>query len=416
MSRPAPALAPAPGSRAFVVAIVTAQVLTQIGAFTLPALLPDYIALWSLSKTEAGWLAGVFFLGYCVAVPILVSATDLMPGRSIYLIGSGMTALAHGAFAFADGFWLGLLCRIAAGIGWAGCYMPGLKVLTDTLEGRAQSRAVSWHAAGVGFAGAASFGVAGTLAAVGGPRAAFLFGAASAATSFVIAFVTMPRTAPVHAAGAAGRRLLDVRPVFRNRTALAYILGYAVHTGELAALRSWSVTFLTLTAARTGGAPDWLPGPTAIATLMGMLGVWASVSGNELSVRLGRKRMIFLAMFAAAAMAALAGWTTGHSYALACLFCMLWNAAIYLDSSALTAGTVGAADKAVKGATMAVHSTAGYAGGFLAPLVVGAMLDGFGGDSVAGWGLAFASMALFTAPGPLGLWLLRPRPLPGDKA
>jgi hypothetical protein len=28
--------------------------LAQIGAFALPALLPDYIARWDLSKTEAG--------------------------------------------------------------------------------------------------------------------------------------------------------------------------------------------------------------------------------------------------------------------------------------------------------------------------------------------------------------------------
>jgi hypothetical protein len=41
-------------------AIVAAQMLAQIGAFALPALLPDYIARWDLSKTEAGWLVGIF--------------------------------------------------------------------------------------------------------------------------------------------------------------------------------------------------------------------------------------------------------------------------------------------------------------------------------------------------------------------
>ena len=43
-----------PGSRGFVAAIVAAQVLTQIGAFILPALLPGYIEHWHLSKTAAG--------------------------------------------------------------------------------------------------------------------------------------------------------------------------------------------------------------------------------------------------------------------------------------------------------------------------------------------------------------------------
>jgi predicted MFS family arabinose efflux permease len=98
-----------PGSRGFVVAMVTAQILTQIGAFTLPALLPEMMARWSLSATEAGWLIGVFFAAYVPAVPVLLSLTDRVPARRIYLIGTGATAAAHLGFAFfADGFWGGL--------------------------------------------------------------------------------------------------------------------------------------------------------------------------------------------------------------------------------------------------------------------------------------------------------------------
>ena len=48
-----------PGTRGYTKAIVAAQMLAQIGAFALPALLPDYIARWNLTKTEAGWLVGL---------------------------------------------------------------------------------------------------------------------------------------------------------------------------------------------------------------------------------------------------------------------------------------------------------------------------------------------------------------------
>jgi len=34
--------------------MVPAQMLLQIGAFALPAPLPDYIVRWDLSKTDAG--------------------------------------------------------------------------------------------------------------------------------------------------------------------------------------------------------------------------------------------------------------------------------------------------------------------------------------------------------------------------
>jgi hypothetical protein len=50
---------------------------------------------------------------------------------------------------------------------------------------------------------------------------------------------------------------------------------------------------------------------------------------------------------------------------------VLWNAAIYFDSSALTAGTVQAADKELRGATMGLHSMCGYAGGFIGRLCRG---------------------------------------------
>src|SRR3954469_13660121 len=153
-----------PQLRRFIWTMVAAQTMVQIGAFTLPALLPGYIDRWHLSKTEAGWLVGVFFAAYVVAVPVLVSLTDRIPTRRVYAAGAALTALSHFGFAFvADDFWTALVFRALAGIGWAGAYMPGLKAIADTLEGDEQSRAVSMHAAGVGVAGASSYAVAGLL-------------------------------------------------------------------------------------------------------------------------------------------------------------------------------------------------------------------------------------------------------------
>src|SRR6201987_6406623 len=107
--------------RKFVWSIVTAQMLVQIGAFSLPALLPAYIDQWHLTKTEAGSLVGVFYAAYVVAVPLLVALTDRVPTRNVYVVGAGLTVLWHLGFAFvADGFWGGLILRAAAGIGWGG--------------------------------------------------------------------------------------------------------------------------------------------------------------------------------------------------------------------------------------------------------------------------------------------------------
>jgi MFS family permease len=389
-------MALSPGTPRFTAAMVAAQVLTQIGAFTLPALLPGYMERWSLSGTEAGWLIGIFFAAYVPAVPVLLALTDRVPARRIYLIGTGATALAHLGFAFAGGFWEGLAWRALAGIGWAGAYMPGLKAIADPLTGAAQSRAVSWHAAGVGTAGALSFAVSGAMAALAGPEAAFLLGGAMAAGAFAIALLVLPDAPPPRRAG--GGRLLDFRPVLANRRAMAWIAGYCVHTLEMAVLRAWAVAFLAASFA-AAAPPSWLPGPTVLFTIAGLVGIAVSLSGNEASERFGRGRVVGAAMLSGAALAAVTGFTAGSAPLLALGFVLAWNAAIYLDSAALTAGTVQAADPALRGATMGLHSMAGYAGGFAGPLLCGVVLDLAGGDGALAWGLAFGHVALIVLAG-----------------
>jgi MFS family permease len=386
-------------SRKFVWSIVTAQMLVQICAFSLPALLPTYIDQWHLTKTEAGSLVGIFYAAYVVAVPLLVALTDRVPARNVYVVGAGLTALSHLGFAFvADGFWWGLVLRAAAGIGWAGAYMPGLKAIADTLEGNAQSRAVAAHAAGVGVASASSFAIAGLVASIFGDQAAFLLGGICALIAIAIALSVMPNKLPAHAKSTSPRALLDFRPVFRNRAAMAWIAGYTFHTWEMAGLRAWGVTFLTLAAAE-GRAPAWLPAPTVLFTLAGFAGIVVSVSGNEISQRFGRKRVVTVAMMTSAALAISTGWTAGSSAILAGVLVVAWLAFIFLDSAALTAGTVQAADPARRGTTMGLHSMCGYAGGFIGPLGVGFALDVAGKNIVLGWGLGFGQLAVISLVG-----------------
>ena len=393
-------------SRRFICAIVIAQMLVQIGAFSLPALLPTYIAAWNLSKTEAGSLVGIFFAAYVVAVPLLVSLTDRVPTRYVYAVGASLTAVSHLGFAFlADGFWSALILRALAGMGWAGAYMPGLKAIADTLEGNEQSRAVSMHAAGVGIAGASSFGIAGLLAAWASPSAAFLFGGIAALIALAIAWVVMPSTTPKHAA-AEPRALLDFRPVFRNRPAMAWIAGYTVHTWEMAALRAWGVAFLTAAAAQAT-PPSWLPAPTVLLSIANFAGIAISVSGNELAQRYGRLRVVSLAFGAAALFALVTGWTLGTSMLLSAALIIAWMATIFIDSAALTAGTVQAADPKLRGATMGLHSMCGYAGGFIGPLGVGLALDICGDNVLLGWGIGFGHLAIVTLMGFMVLRQLR---------
>jgi MFS family permease len=339
--------------RITIAALLAAQFTAQAGAFAVPALLPTFISEWSLSNTEAGWIAGIYYAGYTLAVPILASLTDRIDAKRVYLAGVALTASANAGYALlADGFVSAAIFRVLMGIGWAGTYMPGLKAVSDIAEGPGQSRAVAAHAAAVGVSGALSFAIAGLVADGFGWRWALMASAIGAAISFllVIAFVAArPAVAPVEP-----RRLLDFRPVLANRSALAYSLCYMVHTWEMSALRGWVVAFLGYAALRSG-AENGLLGPTAIASALGLFGVWTSVFGNELARRFGRSRFIHATMALSIAMAASIGFAAAWPYPVTVALVVLYAGLIWADSSTLTAGAAGSARPGQRGAKQAVN-------------------------------------------------------------
>ena len=124
------------GAEARTVAFVCAAEILGLAGFSLvPALLPQFIATWSLSNAEAGWLAGMMSGGYMAAVLPLVALTDRMPARTIFLVCSALNALSCFGIAFSDGLLPALVWRAVGGIAVAGMYMPGLRALTDGMAG-----------------------------------------------------------------------------------------------------------------------------------------------------------------------------------------------------------------------------------------------------------------------------------------
>ena len=405
-------------SPARLVAVVcAAQVLVQIGAFFWPALLPGMMRLWELSNSEAGWITASFYGAYMISVPVLVTLTDRVDPKRVYLFGVASTVAGHLLFGLlAEGFWSALALRALTGMGWAGTYMTGLKLLADRVDAKMMSRATAGHAASIGISGALSFATGDLIASVAGWHAAFVAAAASAAVAWVLVAAIVPaqgkRTSPAQD----GQGLYDFRPVFRNSSAMAYAIAYSIHTLEMSALRGWGVAFLGYVEATTGAAAATFLSPAIIATGLGLIGTVASVAGNEVAIRFGRKRLIVVAMAASIFIGATIGFLGSMSYALAAVLLTIYGIVIWLDSSSLTAGTAGTAEPSRRGATLAVHSMLGYAGGFVGPLLVGWVLDLSGGMSQLGWGLSFFSVAMLMALALLTFWVIRPRELEGDKA
>jgi MFS family permease len=333
----------------------------------------------------------------------------------VYLFGVGCTVAAHLAFGlYAEGFWSALALRALAGIGWAGTYMTGVKLLADQVDEKLMSRAVAGHAASIGVSGALSFSCAALLAGPFGWQAAFVVAGASAIIAWLIVALAAPRHTPPAPQSGEAFRLFDFRPVLRNRSAMAYSIGYCVHTLEMNALRGWGVAFLGYVAVSTGATAALLS-PTVVLTALGLFGTAASVMGNEAAIRYGRRRLVVFAMLGSAVVGTTIGLAGPLSYALAVVLLIVFGFVVWLDSSSLTAGAAGTADPARRGAQLAVHSALGYAGGFVGPLMVGWILDVAGGMSHAAWAAAFLAVAALMLLALATFWLIRPRELSGDR-
>ena len=393
--------------------VCAAQVLVQIGAYFWPALLPTMIPLWGLTNSEAGWITAIFYGAYLLSVPVLVTLTDRVDAKKVYLFGVTCTVVAHVVFGlYAEGFWTALWTRALAGLGWAGTYMTGLKLLADRVDAKLMSRAVSGHAAGIGISGALSYSCAGLLEGAFGWPSAFVIAGASAALALATVATWVPRRERPPAAS--NTPLFDFRPVFANRSAMAYSIGYCIHTLEMNALRGWGVAFLGFVAASTGAEQTGLS-PIAVLTGLGLLGTVASVLGNEAAIRFGRRHLIACAMLGSIGVAATLGFAGSHSYTLAACLLLLYGFVVWLDSSALTTGSAGTADPARRGATLAMHSMLGYAGGFVGPLMIGVILDYSGGMSVAGWRASFLAVGALMLLALIAFLTMRPREVAGDR-
>jgi MFS family permease len=392
------------------VLMCVAEALSMTGFACYTTLLPVLMKDWALNNTEAGLIGGIFYAGYMVAVPVLASLTDRVDSRKVYGFACSLSALGAAGFAlFAHGLATALLFQFIIGAGLGGTYMPGLKTLTDHLEGRAQSRATAFYTAAFGVGASISIFLSGKLASSFGWPAAFAFGAVGPVIAALLVFLAMPG-GRVRAAHAAAPALLDFRPVLKNRTTRLYVLGYSLHNYELFGQRSWMVAFLVFCGSLQ---PEGAGLPLAAATfaaLVNATGPVMSVCGNELALRFGRERMIFLFMGASGLLACVLGFTAPWPWLFVVLLMCLHYACMLGDSGALTSGVIATTPPEQRGATMAVYSLAGFTAAFLAPLVFGVVLDLAGGNrNVMAWGLAFASIGVFGALAPVARWLAQRR-------
>lgn len=366
---------------------------------TLSANLAQHLMpAWGLSAAEGGLMASGYAFGYMLAVPVLTTLTDRTDARLVLLGGSIVSGLATLAFGlFAQGFWSGMVIWSLAGLGFAGAYMPGLKALTDRLPPGDTSRAVTLYTSSFSLGVGVSFLIAQLVADGWGWRTAFLVTGIGPIAMVIACLLIEPRR-PAPRSG----RLLNFAPVFANREALGYILGYGAHCFELYGIRTWLVGFWTFVISHQG-APSWLS-PVVLSFCFAVISMPASILGNEAALRFGRHRAITVVMIASACVAVVIGLNAAAPAWVLAVLLLVYGLTVPADSGALTAGMSAAAVSEHRGATLALHSTVGFGLSAAGAWGTGVALDVAGGpQSASGWLLAFVVLAAGIVLGPLAL-------------
>jgi len=370
----------------------------MLGFSSYAVTLLELKSLWALSNTVSGLIASGFFLGYMAFVSMWNAMTDRRDARAVYAVGGLMTSLGCLGFALlADGPVLAFAFQFLQGVGVSATYMPGLRILSERLSGRVQSRFVSFYTSFFGVGVGASLLLSGWAAETLGWRWAYgLAGIGPLCSVALVLWAT--RAEPFSPSsplpeGASGWLHLVFpvsawREALRDRSVALFTIGYGVHCLELFAARSWTVAFLSFVIASQSGVPIW--SAATLAALVNLISVPSSILGNEVAMRLGRRVWIILVMTTGSIVGVLMSLLVGLPWWIVTLVVALHSILIMADSASLTAGLVSTVPPQVKGAAFGLYSLLGFGAGAIGPVLFGLALDLAGGQQHAvAWAWAF---------------------------
>jgi MFS family permease len=374
-----------------------AELLGMALWFAGSAVAPELQHLWQLDGSEVAWLTIAVQLGFVAgtAISAFLNLADVVPARTLFTIAALSGAAANVGLAFADGLVPALLSRFLAGACLAGVYPPAMK-MTSTWFRQRRGLAVGT------IVGALTVGKAGPylIGALPGTTVAALVALSSASAVLAAALIWFGyRDGPF----AFPSRPFDwhlVRSVVREPRWRQATGGYLGHMTELYAYWTWIPAFVAASIASTPHAVA--PVATRASSLIGFaiiaVGGIGCVWGGLVSDRIGRARLVTIAMAVSGAACALIGLLFGHSLWLLTPVALVWGFFIIADSAQFSVLVTESVPAHAVGTALTLQVSLGFLLTTLTIQVVPYIVR------IAGWPWAFALLAIGPA---LGIWSIR---------
>jgi len=367
--------------------------------------LPLIQAEWQVSNTQVGAIQTAGQIGYLLAVIFSSSLADYVSPKKLIVGGAVCAGLSNLAFAgFAHDTISAIIFRALIGLGVAGIYMPGVKLISQNIRSSQRGRAVGLFVAAFTLGSAFSIALGGNLATFFGWRLAFGLTSIGPLIGALITLKILPDTIKPERQQDQPAIISDL---LHNRPAKLLILIYMSHAWELLGMRAWLAAFLT--AARTNAGVSLAVATRSGATVAGiatMLAAAATALVATVSDNLSRSKIIitltsislFFTLFLGFTLTL--PWVGVIGVSLAAAF--FTNA----DSAVISTSLTEATPQNFLGRTLAIYSFLGFTAGSISPLLFGAALDFANTNKLPSlsnlaspWSWAFATLALGSITG-----------------
>lgn len=303
--------------------------LWLIGSAVGPALAKQ----WSLSATQVGWLTIAVQLGFVTgtAVSAVFNVADVVPSRRFFAMAAVLGAIVNVPLAISGSLTVALCSRFAVGVCLAGVYPPAMKM------------AATWFRARRGLAvgtvvGALTVGKAMPYVAQALPNptvAAVTFAASCSALLAALLVWWLYRDGP-YAFPSRPFSWARVHDVVGSRRWRLSTGGYLGHMAELYSFWTWIPTYLIASdaarAVRTGQVAH-----ARIAALVGFgviaVGGIGCIWGGVVADRIGRARLVTVAMAVSGSCAIAIGFAWAQSWWILAPLALLWGFFVIADSA-----------------------------------------------------------------------------------
>ncbi len=351
---------------------------------------------WTLTGSQVGWLTTAVQFGFVAgtAVSALLNLADIVPARRLFAMAAVAGALANGALTLATSFEAGLLSRFAAGFFLAGVYPPAMKM------------AATWFRARRGFAvgtviGALTVGKAEPylIHAIPGAGVAPVVLTASASALLAALLVWVGYRDGPYAFPPRPFSWGLAAAVVRERPWRLATGGYLGHMAELYPYWTWIPAFVAASAAARGGAAE-ARSPFVSLLAFGVIAVGGigCVWGGLVADRVGRERLVSIALAASGSCALLVGFTFGRSWWLLAPVALAWGFFVIADSAQFSVLVTESVPPHAVGTALTIQTSLGFLLTTVVIQLVPLVVDRIG------WPWAFPMLAVGPA---LGIWSIR---------